>query len=76
MCPNNPRQADHPKASSPLLSLLLITDTLRTIGEGSKGVLRFVSDTKETIWDFGPQNFEPEGREFESLRARHKKALF
>jgi hypothetical protein len=35
-------------------------------------VFRFVSDTKETSWDFGPQNYEPEGREFESPRAHHQ----
>ena len=32
---------------------------------------RLVSDTKETTWDFECESYEPEGREFESLRARH-----
>ena len=38
---------------------------------GIEGVSGFVSDTKQAIWILTTACFEPEGREFESLRARH-----
>jgi hypothetical protein len=37
---------------------------------GIEDVSEFVSDTKQAIWISTTACFEPEGREFESLRAR------